>query len=195
MELDFSRLQNIEKNKAIERRNLKVKGDLDPIHGESEKPIKSQINAIKSEPKETPVYTSLNQKKEAIKREKEVFREEKARIYKAEDVRTDILKGIKKGVSIEKLFIKAIDYISLTTGDTAFKTQAEKELTEVYGIVLGNKEYIEGEIIATENRLERLREAVKTESDPRAQSRIKNAIKGHESYIFELTDKLRTKKN
>ena len=114
-----------------------------------------------------------------------VYKEHQENIKRAEQLRTDINKGVQAGEPIYKVLLKAIECISLMTGDKTFYDMNKSNLQTIYGI-LGEPEVIAVERQEVEQRLKRLMAAYEKEKDPGAKQRIKAAIKAHEEKIKTL---------
>jgi len=114
-----------------------------------------------------------------------VYKEHQENIKRAEQLRTDINKGVQAGEPVYKILLKAIECISLMTGDRVFYDMNKNNLQTIYGI-LGEPEAIAVERQEVEQRLKRLMAAYEKEKDPGAKQRIKAAIKAHEEKIKTL---------
>lgn len=114
-----------------------------------------------------------------------VYREQQKKIRKAEGIRTEITKGIQAGQSTYRLLLKAMECISLVTGDTVFYSQGKDELQKLYGI-FGDQEAKATEREEVQQRLTRLLEAYDREPSQDDKRRIKTAIDRHRERINEL---------
>ena len=114
-----------------------------------------------------------------------VYKEHQENIKRAEQLRTDINKGVQAGEPVYKILLKAIECISLMTGDRVFYDMNKNKLQTIYGL-LGEPEAIAVERQEVEQRLKRLLAAYEKEKDPGAKQRIKAAIKAHEEKIKTL---------
>jgi len=113
------------------------------------------------------------------------YKRQQEHIRKAGQLRADINKGIQAGEPVYKVLLKAIECISLMTGDRVFYDMNKNNLQTIYGI-LGEPAAIEIERQEVEQRLKRLMAAYEKEKDPGAKQRIKAAIKAHEEKIKTL---------
>ena len=113
------------------------------------------------------------------------YKRQQEHIRKAGQLRADINKGIQAGEPVYKVLLKAIECISLMTGDRVFYDMNKNNLQTIYGI-LGEPEVIAVERQDVEQRLKRLMAAYEKEKDPGAKQRIKAAIKAHEEKIKTL---------
>ncbi len=107
------------------------------------------------------------------------YKEHQENIRRAGQLRAEINKGIQAGEPIYKVLLKAIECISLMTGDKLFYDMNKSNLQTIYGI-LGEPAAIEIERQEVGQRLTNLKAAYEKEKDPRAKQRIKAAIKAHE---------------
>ena len=98
-------------------------------------------------------------------------------------LRADILKGIQRGQEPLALLLKAVECISLMTGDTVIHTQAKEDILAIYGWGLGEPEPLHTELKNAYNRLERLKRAT---VPPEEEARLQRAIRSHEEYIESL---------
>lgn len=64
---------------------------------------------------------------------RQVMKEYQENIKKSEELRREILKGINQGESTTDLLIKALECISLTTGDTVIYNQGKNVIINKYG--------------------------------------------------------------
>ena len=114
-----------------------------------------------------------------------VYRKQQENIRKAGSLRTEITKGIQAGQSTYRLLLKAMECISLMTGDTVFYPQGKDELQKLYGI-FGDQEAKATEREEVQQRLTRLLEAYDREQNTDDKRRIKTAIDRHRERINEL---------
>jgi len=113
------------------------------------------------------------------------YKEQQDNIKKAGQLRADINKGVQAGEPIYKLLLKAIECISLMTGDKLFYEANKANLQTIYG-VLGEPAAIEIERNEVQERLNRLKAAYEKEKEPGAKERIRNAIRTHEDKLKNL---------
>lgn len=177
--LDFTALNNIAMQRAIQD----FTEPLEPTAGNL---------ALKPEKTATGENTSPrgyihSHKLDAEKREREQLREMystyQENIKKAGSCRSDVLKGIKRGEDPLDLLLKAVECISLMTGDTVIYTQAKEDITAIYGWGLGYKQPLHLQLREARDRLRRLEQATVLPED---RHRLNNAIKEHEELIAML---------
>ena len=113
----------------------------------------------------------------------EVYRTYQENIKRSGQLQTDILKGARAGEDIYSLFLKAVQAISCMTSNKTFYSQVEADLISIYGIGLQQPAPLKLELMDTQKRLDRLREAEQRE--PNIDS-IKRAITAHQNRIAEL---------
>lgn len=156
---------------------------------EQEKPaegLKTGLQGIpQKEPPEQAKILLLNtqREREDHRRSLEVYRTYQENIKTSGQLQTDILKGVQAGTDIYSLFLKAVKAISLMTSNTAFYSQIETDIKNIYGIGLQLPAPLTLELMDTQERLDRLREAEQRE--PNIGS-IKRAITAHQNRIAEL---------
>lgn len=114
-----------------------------------------------------------------------VYKRQQENIHKEKGLRTEITKGIQAGQSTYRLLLKAMECISLMTGDGGFYSQGKAELQRLYGI-FGDREAKETEKEEVQQRLTRLLEAYDREQSQDDRRRIKTAIDRHRARIDEL---------
>ncbi|MGL4546586.1 hypothetical protein [Eubacterium aggregans] len=110
------------------------------------------------------------------------YKEQQENIRRAGQLRADINKGVQAGEPIYKLLLKAIECISLMTGEKLFYDANKENLQTIYGI-LGEPEAIEIERQEVQQRLNNLKVAYGREEAANAKCRIQNAIKVHEDKL------------
>ena len=113
------------------------------------------------------------------------YKRQQEHIRKAGQLRADINKGIQAGEPVYKVLLKAIECISLMTGDRVFYDMNKNNLQTIYGI-LGEPEVIAVERQEVEQRLKRLMAAYEQDQPADAKRRIKNAIKAHQEKLEGL---------
>ena len=113
------------------------------------------------------------------------YREQQENIRRAKQLRADINKSIPAGEPIYKVLLKAIECISLMTGEKFFYDMNKENLQIIYGI-LGEPEAIEIERQEVQQRLNNLKAANEREETPNTKRRIQNAIKAHEDKLNKL---------
>ena len=114
-----------------------------------------------------------------------IYKQQQENIHKEKGLRTEITKGIQAGQSTYRLLLKAMECISLMTGDTVFYSQGKDELQKLYGI-FGDQEAKATEREEVQQRLTRLLEAYDREQNTDDKRRIKTAIDRHQERINEL---------
>lgn len=115
------------------------------------------------------------------------YKEHQENIKRAGQLRADINKGVQAGEPIYKLLLKAIECISLMTGDKLFYEANKANLQTIYG-VLGEPAAIEIERNEVQERLNRLMAAYEQDQPADAKQRIKNAIRAHQEKLKKLEE-------
>ena len=144
---------------------------------EQEHALKRQIEGLGA------LQRKADQNKAEIDRNLEVYRTYQENIKRSGQLQTDILKGVQAGEDIYSLFLKAVQAISCMTSNKTFYSQVEADLISIYGIGLQQPAPLKLELMGTQKRLDRLREAEQRE--PNIDS-IKRAITAHQNRIVEL---------
>lgn len=127
--------------------------------------------------------------KEEKERALAVYREYQKNIILSGQLQTDILKGAKRGEDIYSLLLKACKAISLITSNSVFYSQIEGDIRAIYGQGLLDPLPLQIELQQVQERLTRLREASKRETEPAdSLQRIERAIQAHEQRATQLKD-------
>ena len=113
------------------------------------------------------------------------YKEHQENIRRAGQLRANINKNIQAGEPIYKVLLKAIECISLMTGEKLFYDMNKENLQTIYGI-LGEPEVIEVERQEVKQRLKNLMAAYEREEQADAKQRIKNAIKAHQDKLEKI---------
>ena len=166
---------------------------VEPLKGEGEyktlatpkKPVERLTDGLQSQ---QAVQLHLEAKREQEERQRtlEIYRTYQENIKTSSQLQTEILKGIKAGESVYSLFLKATKAISLMTSNSLFYRQAEADTIAIYGEGLLEKAPLQKQLTDTQQRLQRLREALNREIEADAKERIQRAIKAHEAKIADL---------
>ena len=183
MELNLDRLNGLRFADFQEKQTAKTPTD-ELLGAEEYKPSAEQENALK---RQLEGLQGLQRKADQNKAEKdrnlEVYRTYQENIKRSEQLQTDMLKGARAGEDIYSLFLKAVQAISCMTSNKTFYSQVEADLISIYGIGLQQPAPLKLELMDTQKRLDRLREAEQRE--PNIDS-IKRAITAHQNRIAEL---------
>ena len=171
--LDFTALDNIPAQRAIKDFSEPLANEEGNYTPQEEKTATGQNNAF--------IALDLEQRERAKLREAYTAYQEN--IQRAGMIRADILKGIKRGEEPLDLLLKAVECISLMTGDSHIYSQSKADILAIYGYGLGYKAPLHQEIQEARTRLEKLERA---EVKPEETQRIENAIRAHRELIEEL---------
>ena len=168
--LDFTALDSIpEKKKKKDFSELldHEEGNYTP---KPEKPATGEINA----------FIALDQEQRDRAKLREAYSTYQENIKRAGMIRAEILKGIKQGEEPLDLLLKAVECISLMTGDSHIYSQSKADIVAIYGYGLGYKAPLHHAIEEAKARLEKLERA---EASPEEAQRIQNAIRAHRELI------------
>ena len=149
---------------------------------EPQKPVEGLTEGLEGQ-QAKKLFLDTQREREDHQRSLEVYRTYQENIKTSGQLQTDILKGVQAGTDIYSLFLKAVKAISLMTSNTAFYSQIEADIKNIYGIGLQLPAPLTLELMDTQERLDRLREAEQRE--PNIGS-IKRAISAHQNRITEL---------
>ena len=183
MELNLDRLNGLRFADFQEKQPSKTPTD-EPLGAEEYKTSAEQEHALKRQIEGLgALQLKADQNKAEIDRNLEVYRTYQENIKRSGQLQTDILKGVQAGEDIYSLFLKAVQAISCMTSNKTFYSQVEADLISIYGIGLQQPAPLKLELMDTQKRLDRLREAEQRE--PNIDS-IKRAITAHQNRIAEL---------
>lgn len=132
-----------------------------------------------------PHYYRLEKEKTEREKLREAYSAYQQNIKRAGSLRAEVLTGMKRGEDPARLLLKAVECISLMTGDTAIYTQAQEDLLTIYGWGLGEPAPLQEELKQAQKRLKRL-EAVQVPTG--GERRIQGAILAHRELIQRLED-------
>lgn len=82
------------------------------------------------------IYSPIMEQRESERQQKAMYSAHQDAVRKAGQLTSDITKGIQAGEDIHKLFFKAIECISLMTGDKLFYELNTENLKNIYGMDL-----------------------------------------------------------
>lgn len=175
MSLDFTALDNLKKQTAIFDFSEPFADEEGSYTNGTEKPATGQ---------NTPAHTHQLDKA-LLEREKvrEVYQSYQENIHRAGSLRSEILKGIKRGEDPVKTLLKAVECISLMTGDTVIYTQAREDIRTIYGWGLGDPGALQEELEAVQERLDKLTRA---KVPPGQEIRLQGAIQAHKDLVQDL---------
>jgi hypothetical protein len=189
--LDFSGLDSIATRQA-------QKDFLEPVREEA---VQSTIEATGSPQKPATgsqeamleelgkvATIKLQREQEEHKKTLEIYREYQQNIKRSGQLRTDILRGVKAGEAPQVLLLKAVECISLMTGDSLFYRQIQQDLKAVWGEGFLDRIPLEWELEEVRKHLENLLEALDRETTTDSRERIKGAIEAHRKKEKELEE-------
>lgn len=188
MGLDFTALNNIPLQVAkkdfteplgYEAGNLALKPEK-PATGQNRSPSGEIIHSHK-----------LDAERQERARLREMYSTYQENIRRAGSCRSDILKGMKRGEDPLALLLKAIECISLMTGDTVILEQGKADILAIYGWGLGEVAPLQTQLEEARTRLDRLtgqepREGLPPAEYSNAEQRIQGAIREHRELIASL---------
>ena len=120
----------------------------------------------------------------------DIYATHQQNVQRAGNIRSDIAKGIQRGVDPLALLLKALECISLMTGDTVVYTQGEADILAIYGWGLDEPAPLELELERAQIRLERLTSPEVAQYPTDVQERIQRAVRAHKDLIDHLQRKL-----
>ena len=172
MELDFTALNNIPLQRA--RRDFS-----EPLE---------RSTALEQYDSRNVATHKLDREKADRENSRQMYAAYQTNIKRAGTLRSDILKGLKSGEDLAAILLKALECISLMTGDIMLFEQGKKDLLAVYGWGLNDKASLKMELEEVKQRLALLtRPGLITDQIPQdTQYRIQTAIKVHKELIDRL---------
>lgn len=123
-------------------------------------------------------YIMIERDKELQENALKVYQKYQENIKRSNKLRTEILKNIKQGEDPYNLLLKAVECISLMTGDPHYYNQAKNDLRDIY-TSLEYEAPAEQELQEVQERLSKLTEALERETDSSSRERIYKAIQSH----------------
>jgi hypothetical protein len=124
VKLDFSILDELDEKQATEQ-------------GNHSPPAKKVYYKLKTEERQKAANA------EATVKQLEVYTAHQEAIIKSGQLANEITKGIQAGEKIENLFLKAIECISLITGNSLFYEQNKNNLKNINGIDIDTESGVE----------------------------------------------------
>ncbi len=190
MEIDLTQLDDLFKadlshDKGVRGSNV-LKGKLNS-HSTRVEAVQANKKDIEGEDKPKQ-YLMIEKEKEAHENAARVYREYQDNTIKSGMLKSEILKGIQLGQDPYNLLLKAIECISLMTGDKLYYKQGKDDLQTIYG-ALGYNAPAEQEVQEVQERLNNLIKALEQEPDQRSKERINRAIQAHKErkeYLLKL---------
>ena len=186
--LDFSGLfgeEPSEKRAAtMPQERLLAQGEYKTLT-EAQKPAERNVEG-ESGIQAVKLWREAQKQREDHQRSLEVFQRYQENTKTSEQLQTAILKGLRAGEDVYALFLQAVQAIALMTGNKAFYSQAEADLTAIYGRGLQEKPPLQMELQSAQGRLQRLLEAEERETERDNRERIARAIAAHRGTIAEL---------
>lgn len=128
----------------------------------------------------------LEQERRERDRVRRVYATYQENIKRTEFLISDITKGIQTGEAPLSLLLKALECISLTTGDTQIYTDGKENLRAVYGWGLSDPAPLQQELREAQTRLEMLTRPELSQTTPDEQRRIQRAVTAHRELIERL---------
>lgn len=119
----------------------------------------------------------------------EVYRTYQQNIRTAGQLQREIQDGVQLGEGIYSLFLKAVQAISLMTGDKLYYESMRETVKAVYGEGLQEREPLELELAEIEERLEKLRRA-RERTDSHEEKNIARAIQKHEERAKRIQEQI-----
>ena len=137
------------------------------------------------QPQSNPLFREQQRQRENAEQAATVYEAHQAAIKKVSSTEAAILKGLAAGENIAALFLKAVEGLSLLTGNRLLYEQAAADIGTIYGYALQDPAAAELEAENVRERLKRLEAAA--EANPGSAENIARAIRAHRAQLERLT--------
>lgn len=137
------------------------------------------------QPQGNPLFREQQRQRENAEQAATVYGAHQAAIKKVSSTEAAILKGLAAGENIAALFLKAVEGLSLLTGNRLLYEQAAADIGTIYGYALQDPAAAELEAENVRERLKRLEAAA--EANPGSAENIARAIRAHRAQLERLT--------
>lgn len=193
MQLDFRAIRGDPTEKPLESPRTAFNGlDSIEVSGDAKTAQKAPERATEGTERAGRLLAQYKQEQAEHERTLAIYRGYQHNIKESGGLRADILKGTKAGEPPVALLLKAVKCISLMTGDTVFYSQLEGDIKCIYGAGLLEPEPLELELQETQERLQRLQQAIQRDTEPAdSKQRIERAIQAHKERISQLQGLIR----
>lgn len=136
-------------------------------------------------PQGNPLFREQQRQRENAEQAATVYEAHQAAVKKVRSTEAAILKGLAAGENIAALFLKAVEGLSLLTGNRLLYEQAAADIGTIYGYALQDPAAAELEAGNVRERLKRLEAAA--EANPGSAENIARAIRAHRAQLERLT--------
>lgn len=133
-----------------------------------------------------PLVAAAQKRNERQKKLREIYSRYQDNTIRSDELRKEILKGVREGADIFRLFLMAAEAMSRMTDDPAFLTQIKTDLQSIYGQGLNLKAPLEIERQEAHERLQKLEGAAHEEREAGDLERIRAAVTAHRALIEKL---------
>lgn len=181
----------------LEELNSDFSDKKEQTDGNTEKAIKTLTGpnkAVQGHNEEAALTPRKERQRDAL-RAKAIYKEYGEAIRESDQIRAEIMQGLKQGTAPEILLLKAMKCISVITGDRLFYEQGKSYIQTVNGGALLHPEPLRMELEEATQRLTKLEAAAGSDQiPPEAAERINNAIAAHKrriEYISRLLEEAR----
>ena len=137
------------------------------------------------QPQSNPLFREQQRQRENAEQAATVYEAHQAAIKKVSNTEAEILKGLAAGENIAALFLKAVEGLSLLTGNALLYEQAAADIGTIYGYALRDPAAAELEAESVRERLRRLEAAAI--DNPDSAENIARAIRAHRAQLEKLT--------
>lgn len=183
--LDFTGLLTDEKQRSKTPVDAFSEGNAYKTTNQEQKAATSKIESLERE-QATGLLIQAKKEKEAHQKAREIYKIHQESTKRSSQLQSEILKGVQAGENIHRLFLKAVEALSLATGNGLLFRQIKEDLIAIYGQGLQEKPALAIELEEVQTRLQRLTEAEQKTEDTDSKERIKRAIKAHKIRATEI---------
>lgn len=174
MTLDFTGLRNLRNKPNTKPKESKANTQIDPRSPSME--IKGQGN----------IFDEFDAERKEIKQREKNVDKENLKFAEAEKIKSKILGDLKNGKTYKTILFKAIDYISLVTGDKTFKSQA----MEIIGQEKKeNPDNLQDKIVKIVEGISKLRKRLDDDLSAGEREKIRKEISKREKELIRIDQK------
>ena len=169
MNLDFTGIRKLNSNKIIEPQKVEKKE-------EKHEEIKGQNN----------IFDDFEKQRRDLKNREKNIEKERLKFSESEKIKSKILGDLRNGKTYKTILFKAIDYISLVTGDKTFKSQA----MEIIGKEKAESpDNLQDKIIKIVEEINRLRKRLDDDLPAGEKEKIRKEISKREKDLIRIDQK------
>jgi len=128
----------------------------------------------------------LQREQEDHEKIKRMYGEYQTNIRRAGQLRSDIIRGVRAGEDPIEILLKAVECISIMTGDKQYYTQTRQDVKAIWGEGFLDRVPLEWELSEIQGRLKNMLDALDRTGDTATRRRIQGAIEAHRKREKEI---------